>query len=238
MANLKPECAAVQDIVTAQFHRLDRVRVLEAGCGSNSAFRFEPNVHITGLDLSESQLQRNTTLDEKHQGDLQTYAFPAGSFDMIICWNVLEHLPQPEKALDRFAQWLAPNGVMILALPNVRSATGLATKFTLHWFHVWWYRHICHFANAGKNGHGPFPTYLRASLSLPRLAKYAEERRLRVLFSKAYGPKGRKGKGERVREAYRWLCLPAQVLTLGKVSAFNDSVMLVLQKDALALGQD
>jgi len=99
MATLKNECATVQDIVTAQFKRLKKVRILEAGCGSNSAFTFQKNAYIVGIDISERQLQLNTSLDEKHQGDLQHYSFPPNSFDIIICWNVLEHLQHPESVL-------------------------------------------------------------------------------------------------------------------------------------------
>ena len=45
MATLKAECASVRDIVAEQFERLEKVRILEAGCGSNSAFdRWERSV--------------------------------------------------------------------------------------------------------------------------------------------------------------------------------------------------
>ena len=95
MPTLKEECAQVRDIVGEQFNRLAKVCILEAGCGSNSAFEIPDNAHIVGLDVFARQLESNGSLDEKHQGDFQDYTFPSNSFDVIICWNVLEHLPRP-----------------------------------------------------------------------------------------------------------------------------------------------
>lgn len=216
--------------MSAQFKRLDKVRILEAGSGSNSAFDFADNSYLVGLDIEQQQLERNETLDEKHQGDVQNYSFPPDSFDMIICWNVLEHLPRPDKALDNFAKWLAPGGIIILALPNLLSTIGLATKYTPHWFHIFWYRHVCHVADAGKDGRGPFRTFLRPCLSLPRLKQFAEERGLSTRFTKAYGGKGRKGMGGRLRSCFKMASYPLEILSLCRISASKDAIMVVFEK--------
>ena len=231
MAHLKPERACVKDIVTGQFERLEKVRVLEAGCGSNSALEMQDNAYVVGLDISEQQLKMNDGLDEKHQGDLQYYTFPIESFDLIVCWNVLEHLPEPERALENMYRWLAHGGIMILSLPNVLSTTGLATKYTPFWFHVWWYRNIRKYKKAGRSSNGPFRTFLSWSISMPRLLRFAEEHDLRVRFSKLYFIRGGKGRGGRLEF---FLCLaskPVEILTLRRISAFKGSIMLVLEKN-------
>jgi SAM-dependent methyltransferase len=46
--------------------------------------------------------------------NLLTDDFPPGSFDVIHARTVLEHLPAREKALDRIAQWLTPDGALVL----------------------------------------------------------------------------------------------------------------------------
>lgn len=208
-----------------------RLCILEAGCGSNSAFRFPQNVHIIGLDVSERQLQLNEKLAERHLGDVQSYVFPPNCFDMIVCWNVLEHLQEPEKALRNFATWLAPGGIMILALPNVLSTSGLATKFSPHWLHVWWYRNVGRNPDAGKNGRGPFKTFLAWSISMPRLRQFAAEHDLSVLFAKRYPTYGGgKARTRRLRLLFSLASVPVTVVTLGGISAFKDAMMLVLQR--------
>ena len=69
--------------------------LLEAGCGSMSHVGIEGVEKVVGIDVSEAQLARNTSLHEKIVGNLETYPLPENTFDVIVCWNVLEHIPDP-----------------------------------------------------------------------------------------------------------------------------------------------
>jgi len=40
-------------------------------------------------------------------------------FDFVVCADVLEHLASPEAMLERIHDWLHPEGVLIVSLPNV-----------------------------------------------------------------------------------------------------------------------
>jgi len=75
---------------------------------------------------------------------------------------------------------LRPGGRLLLGLPRVTSPKGLATKFTPHRFHVWFYRHVFHDANAGRPGYGPYRTYLLWSLRPGALRRYAAQHGLDV----------------------------------------------------------
>lgn len=157
-------------------------KVLEAGCGSFTYVTIAGNNHITGIDISQEQLDKNTKLDEKILGDLQTYDFPENSFDAIVCWDVMEHLPSPELALNKFRDSVKDGGLIILAMPNVYSLKGLITKFTPHWFHVLVYKYIFNKKDAGQPGCAPFPTYLKLSIAPRSILKYAEQNNLDVRF--------------------------------------------------------
>jgi 2-polyprenyl-3-methyl-5-hydroxy-6-metoxy-1,4-benzoquinol methylase len=159
------------------------VRLLEAGCGSASKLNFPGQVQLVGIDISEKQLARNTVLHEKIAGDVQSYEFPLDSFDAIICWDVLEHLSQPELALRRFAHAIKPGGLVILKLPNVLSLKGLVTKFLPHTFHVLTYRYIYGKKNAGKNDTAPFKTYLRFRISAGAIRKKGAQLGLQTVYS-------------------------------------------------------
>ena len=165
----------LQDVTDRLLAGGEPIAVLEAGCGSATHVRLGDNARIVGIDISEDQLARNTYVSQKILGDIQTYDFDEGSFDIIMCWDVLEHLPDPEKALNSFARAVKPGGVILLALPNVYSLKGLITKFTPHRFHVWAYRNVFANPNAGRPGYAPFPTFLRTSVSPAALKRFAAE---------------------------------------------------------------
>src|SRR5581483_9550091 len=110
----------------------------------------------------------------------QTHPLQAEAFDAVVCWDVLEHLPHPELALENMTRALRPGGRLLLGLPRVTSPKGLATKFTPHRFHVWFYRHVFHDANAGRPGYGPYRTYLLWSLRPGALRRYAAQHGLDV----------------------------------------------------------
>ncbi len=156
--------------------------VLEAGCGSASHISIAGDTCLTGIDISEKQLARNQALDEKILGDLQNYALPESRFDVIICWDVLEHLPQPERALENFVRALKEDGMIILAFPNLYSLKGIVTKFTPFLFHVWVRRHLFGERDAGKDDNGPFPTFLKSAIAPAAIKQFARERGLGVEF--------------------------------------------------------
>jgi SAM-dependent methyltransferase len=149
--------------------------ILEAGCGSASWLNFGTRARMVGIDISEEQLKRNTTVREKVVGDIQQYEFPKESFDGIVCYNVLEHLPHPELAIEKFSHAIKPGGFIILGMPNVHSIKGLVTKYTPHILHVLAYRYIWGDKNAGKNDTVPFRTYLRHCISGPGIRKQAQK---------------------------------------------------------------
>jgi ubiquinone/menaquinone biosynthesis C-methylase UbiE len=166
--------------------RGESVCLLEAGCGSASNINFGNNVRMVGIDISQKQLERNTTLHEKIVGDIQHYEFPSDSFDAIVCWDVLEHLPQPQLALRQFARAVKPGGIVILKLPNVLSVKGLVTKLLPHSLHVLAYRYLYGDKTAGKNDTAPFKTFLRFSISANAIRHLCDEDGLHQIFYATY----------------------------------------------------
>jgi 2-polyprenyl-3-methyl-5-hydroxy-6-metoxy-1,4-benzoquinol methylase len=77
----------------------ENAQVLEVGCGSNSQLKFTKSNEVTGIDISKDQLERNSYLKNKILGDIQTYNFESKKYDLVICWDVLEHLDKPKMAI-------------------------------------------------------------------------------------------------------------------------------------------
>jgi SAM-dependent methyltransferase len=177
--------AALQKLQTFVNDRLadeDSLRVLEAGCGSATYLKFTPACYFVGIDISNEQLRRNSMLDEKILGDVQSYSFPANLFDLVVCWNVLEHVKRPDLAIKNFAIALKPDGLLILSLPNVYSVKGLLTRLTPHWFHVFMYRYAYGVQDAGKNDQVPFKSYMRRAIAKDRLIQIAAEHQMDVVY--------------------------------------------------------
>jgi SAM-dependent methyltransferase len=61
-------------------------------------------------------------------------------FDVIALWHSLEHLPDPWLVLQKAAEWLAPGGILLVAVPNIESYDFSVLKGD--WLHLDTPRHL------------------------------------------------------------------------------------------------
>ena len=177
----------VHSILEARLPATD-LAIYEAGGGSTS---FLPlgvlrRADVTVVDIDEDQIRNNDYAQKTILGDIQTYRFPPNSFDLVICYNVIEHVPDVEAALLSFCESLKPNGLILIGAPNPRSLSGVVTKYSPHWFHVWFYRRIRGDQKAGQPGCAPFPTHFHPLVSLPNLEAFAQKHGLQTIYHKQY----------------------------------------------------
>src|SRR5262245_5829480 len=80
------------------------LRIYEAGGGSASCLSawLLKNAQVTVVDLDEFQLEKNSFAHKKIHGDIQFHEFPNESFELIVCYNVIEHLQFPDRAIRLF----------------------------------------------------------------------------------------------------------------------------------------
>jgi ubiquinone/menaquinone biosynthesis C-methylase UbiE len=100
-------------------------RALDFGCGAGGlTLRLrEIADEAVGLDLEEHKLAFARTQVAKNNLNsisFQCYngiepPFPDQHFQIILCVDVLEHVPDPERALKEMARMLAPGGWLLLA---------------------------------------------------------------------------------------------------------------------------
>ena len=211
----------------------DKPSVLQAGCGAESHVSLPESFYSVGIDISEKQLARNDELSTKIVGDIVTYEYELEEYDLVLCWNVLEHLERPEPALAGFARTVRPGGLIVLGAPNIRSLKTLVTKFTPHSFHVFVIKHILGNKRAGTEDLGPFPTFLRKSMSPKRLRDFARKENLSPVFYREYDTMLLKLR-ERNRvlyHIYRAASRLLQAVTLGSFGgAANSDYIMVLEK--------
>jgi hypothetical protein len=141
---------------------------------------------------------------------------------------------EPGELMDRFAEWTAPGGVVVLAVPNLRSPKAVVTKLTPHRFHVWFRRRVLGFPNAGKPGHGPYPTTLRRVISPARLRRRFAESGLYPVFEVYFEDPKQVSTRHRIGlTGWPWRVVRALVklLSVGRLDAARSEYAVVLRRE-------
>ncbi|GEP09909.1 SAM-dependent methyltransferase [Methylobacterium gnaphalii] len=162
--------------------------IYEAGGGAAS---FLPpdllrRAHITVVDIDPTQIANNRYARTKICGDIQRHRLPPASIDLVTCYNVIEHLPDVPGALERFAEAVRPGGLLLIGAPHPFSLSGLVTKYSPHWFHVWFYRTVMGEKRAGTPGVGPFRVHYHPLVLPQRLAAYMARHGFETVYERVY----------------------------------------------------
>ncbi len=125
-----PEVAAPEDGVNVEvLHRIPLTArlVWDVGCATGalgaSYKRLNPLSRVFGIDIDGAAARiAATRLDEVALGDVETAGAPFqrhGPLDCIVYGDVLEHLRDPAAVLAAHLKLLAPDGLMLICVPNV-----------------------------------------------------------------------------------------------------------------------
>jgi SAM-dependent methyltransferase len=104
-------------------------RVLELGCaigafGAALKARY-PSAKVTGIEAGRGAADAAAArLDRVVCGrieDVDLAALEDGPFDLVVAGDVLEHLVNPWRALERVRQVMTPDGQLVASIPNVRN---------------------------------------------------------------------------------------------------------------------
>jgi SAM-dependent methyltransferase len=206
--------------------------LLEAGCGSVDHIKLNNIQTAIGIDLSFSRLKRHPFVQEKVVGDLQRYPFKEQSFDMIVCWDVLEHLSNPSHLLIDFYHSLRKNGILVLAFPNLLSWKGLVTKLTPYWIHECFYRQI--FGDKRQEDFDQFPTYLRNTMEPNHLRHYSKSIGFSERYCRLYeGPvqSNLRGLSGILDLLFHLAGSASRLLSLGRIDLNMSDCIMVLMKE-------
>lgn len=107
-------------------------RFLDAGCGTctKSILLAKRGYQVVGADYSDSVLAmaaddvRASGLQDRitlKQETLLGLSFPDNAFDHVLCWGVLMHIPDAEKAIAELARVVRKGGTVTISEGNTRS---------------------------------------------------------------------------------------------------------------------
>ena len=114
--------------------------VLDAGCGSStkSIHLARRGYDVTAVDISEKILEvgRQEVAGLGLAGrithrceDLTAMSFKDGSFGRVLCWGVLMHVPEVEKAVAELARVARLGGTIIISEGNVWSLQAIGLRW-------------------------------------------------------------------------------------------------------------
>ncbi|MCC7189367.1 MAG: methyltransferase domain-containing protein [Anaerolineales bacterium] len=100
-------------------------RLLEVGCGlGHLVGQLEDSFETYGVDLNRWAVNQSRSVAQNtnlQTASAQELPFSDRSFNVIIIKHIVEHLPEPRKAIHEIGRVTEPGGVLILATPNLDS---------------------------------------------------------------------------------------------------------------------
>ena len=123
---ITPKLLSFLEQFVPQFGLKSGQRVLDVGTGTGVLIPFlikavGPSGEVTAIDLSEKMVQKCKTKHAHFKnvnvtvGNIEDAAFPAESFDAVICFGVFPHLENKEKALQNISRTLKTSGKLVIA---------------------------------------------------------------------------------------------------------------------------
>jgi 2-polyprenyl-6-hydroxyphenyl methylase/3-demethylubiquinone-9 3-methyltransferase len=111
-----------------KFVDLSDTKLLDVGCGGGvfSESMAANGAQVTAIDLAEESLdvaklhlyESKHTIDYKNQSVEDFANENESSFDIIVCMEMLEHVPDPQSIVDACAKILKPGGWLFLSTIN------------------------------------------------------------------------------------------------------------------------
>ncbi|MFI5165415.1 MAG: class I SAM-dependent methyltransferase [Thermoanaerobaculales bacterium] len=130
------------DWVFSYFEPHLKGRILELGCGIGT-YSARLRAHADRLTCLDRDPQYVAAVGDMFRDDPDVVVlagtigegldFPPGSFDVVVCLNVLEHIEDDNAALRQLRTWLAPGGVLLLQVPAHQWLFGAVDAALGHW---------------------------------------------------------------------------------------------------------
>jgi SAM-dependent methyltransferase len=98
-------------------------RVLDAGCGEGygaALLRAAGAASVVGVDIDEATIEhaRDRYGGEFQVADVADLPFDPGTFDLVSCFETIEHVADAPRAVAEFRRVLADDGVLVISTPN------------------------------------------------------------------------------------------------------------------------
>ncbi len=111
--------------ITEVIEKLKPETLVEVACGDGFVLQEISKIKnppkLTGVEISEKRINRCKQKPFKADyvlGDIVNLPFKDNSFDVVIATEILEHIPNYQKAISELNRITKPNGHIIITFPN------------------------------------------------------------------------------------------------------------------------
>ena len=108
-----------------QIHKFSPGRILDVGCGPGFFLSAISNAwEKHGTDVSEfatNYARRHLPNATIFTGELQEAGYPSEYFDVVYCFEVLEHIDNPLVMVKEIQRVTKPGGLVVFSTPNIES---------------------------------------------------------------------------------------------------------------------
>jgi SAM-dependent methyltransferase len=99
--------------------------ILDAACGTGYGMAILAGAGaagVTGIDLDRDAVEaaRRTcgSAGEVVEGDVRELPFDDDRFDLVVCWETIEHVADGARVVAEFRRVLRPDGILLISSPN------------------------------------------------------------------------------------------------------------------------
>jgi 2-polyprenyl-3-methyl-5-hydroxy-6-metoxy-1,4-benzoquinol methylase len=98
-------------------------QVLDVACGEGygtAMLSAAGAAGATGVDVDSAAVEhaRSHHAIDARVADIRSLPFDDGAYDLVVSFETIEHVEEPERALDELARVCAPGGLLVISTPN------------------------------------------------------------------------------------------------------------------------
>lgn len=129
----------IEALLSPQAAAREPRRIIDLGCGTGW---FLDEARELGWSTSGIEVSPYASAEAVRRGlevrsePLEEIELPAGAFDVVTLWDVIEHVRDPVGVLDRVARGLLPGGVLALSTGDVLSLCARLSGARWHLFNL------------------------------------------------------------------------------------------------------
>jgi SAM-dependent methyltransferase len=115
--------SSLQRALDAGLRTAGRGPILDVGCGTGPFLTYARDQgwsDLTGLEIAPhaAAVARSASGADVYETTLDAADLPPEHYSIVALWDVVEHLPEPRRALRRIRDLLRPGGIIAVSTPN------------------------------------------------------------------------------------------------------------------------